>query len=121
MEDTAFNEGFERARSIAELLATHNGIKTVVLDLAGQSSFADFFVITTVTSFAHLRGLARQLEEFCASIGLDPINRKRRVPDDDEWLLVDLGSIVVHLMTETSRDFYELEKIWFNAKVVFPG
>jgi ribosome-associated protein len=47
-------------------------------------------------------------------LGLQRLGRSS-LADDDEWLLVDLGAIVVHVMTERARAFYELEKLWFQS------
>ena len=120
MEDTVSRETLGEARAVAELIREHNGAGTVVLDISSQNSFADYFVISTVSSFAHLRGLARRLDEHIDERGLRRLNRQRKIPDDDEWMLIDLGSIVVHLMTEKARGFYELEKLWFAGTVVYP-
>jgi ribosome-associated protein len=120
MEDTASNESRLQACEIAKMLSEHNGEKTIALDLTGQNSFADYFVIATATSFAHLRGLATRVEEWMTGNAMEQLNRHRSIADDDGWLLVDLGNIVVHLMTEEAREFYELEKLWFSGTIVFP-
>lgn len=104
----------EASLAIAKLLALHNGEDVVVLDLSVQAGWTDRFVIATATSSAHLRGLERFIDDEAERLGLDRLHRKS-LADDDEWLLVDLGSIVVHVMTQTARAFYELEKLWFQA------
>ncbi len=115
MADTA-NDSGHAAFALARLLADHRGGDTVVLDLAIQAGWTDYFVITTATSGAHLRGLARFVEGALAALGLTRLGRPS-VADDEEWILIDLGTIVVHLMTERTRTFYELEKLWFQAPV----
>jgi iojap-like ribosome-associated protein len=104
------------ALSLAKVLAAHNGEEVVVLDLSAQASWTDRFVVATATSSAHLRGLERFVDEEAARLGLDRLHRSS-LADDDEWLLVDYGSVVVHVMTKTARAFYELEKLWFQAPV----
>jgi ribosome-associated protein len=113
MADTARNSG-EAALELAALLANHNGGDVVVLDVSAQAGWTDRFVIATATSSAHLRGLARFIDEDVARLGLQRLGRPS-LADDDEWLLVDLGTIVVHVMTERARAFYELEKLWFQS------
>ena len=74
-------------------------------------------MIATATSLAHLRGLARFIDEELPGLGLARL-RRGSAADDDEWLLIDLGGIIVHLMTESARSFYELEKLWFQSPAV---
>jgi ribosome-associated protein len=104
----------DAALAIGRLLAGHNGGDVVVLDLAERASWTDFFVIATATSGAHLRGLARFVDEAVATLDLERFN-KIKAADDEEWILADFGTVVVHLMTERARTFYELEKLWFEA------
>jgi ribosome-associated protein len=58
--------------------------------------------------------LARFVDEELAKQGLARLNRSS-FSEDDEWLLVDLGIVVVDIMTERARSFYELEKLWFQS------
>jgi ribosome-associated protein len=104
----------EAATALAAALADHKGGDVVVLDVAVQAGWTDRFVIATATSSTHLRGLARCVDEEIVRLGLQRLNRGS-VADDDEWLLVDLGSVIVHVMTERARSFYELEKLWFQS------
>ena len=115
MEDIAHNSG-EAALALAGLLAEHKGGDVVVLDVAAQAGWTDRFVIATATSSAHLRGLARFIDEEVSRLGLQRL-RRGSLADDDEWLLIDLGSVVVHVMTERARSFYELEKLWFQSSI----
>jgi ribosome-associated protein len=119
MADTAPTSD-ETALALARILADHNGADVVVLDVAAQAGWTDRFVIATATSTAHLRGLARFVDEELAVRGLARLNRSS-FSDDDEWLLIDLGSIVVHVMTERARSFYELEKLWFQSPATKVG
>ena len=113
MADIALNSR-EAAFELASLLADHNGGDVVVLDVSTQAGWTDYFVIATATSSTHLRGLARIIDEEAAKHGLKRLNRAS-LADDDEWLLVDMGDIVAHVMTERARSFYELEKLWFQS------
>jgi ribosome-associated protein len=113
MADTARNSD-DTALAVARVLADHSGADVVVLDVAAQAGWTDRFVIATATSTAHLRGLARFVDEELAKLGLARLNRSS-FSEDDEWLLIDLGSIVVHVMTVSARAFYELEKLWFQS------
>jgi ribosome-associated protein len=114
MAGIARNSG-EAALALASLLANHNGGDVVVLDVAAQAGWADHFVIATATSSAHLRGLVRFIDDEAARLGLQRLGKRSSLADDDEWLLVDFGDIVVHVMTSNARDFYELEKLWFQS------
>ena len=115
MEDTAKNS---IVVSLAELLDTHNGVDTVVLDIHEQSSWTDFFVITTVSSQAHMRGIARYVNGFLKDRSIVPFNRHKRVGEDG-WTLIDCGDFVIHLMNEETREFYDLERLWYGGKQIY--
>jgi ribosome-associated protein len=105
------------ALEAARLLSEHKGEGTVVLDISTLSSFADYFVISTARSAAHLAGLHRQLTEYLHARGIRASNRHKSRPETG-WVLVDCGDIVVHLMEAEQRSFYELERLWFRAETV---
>ena len=109
----------ETACALARLLADHRCENPVVLDIAAVSDVADYFVIATVRSSTHLAGVYGYLMQYCKERGIDPLGGSKRVPNNP-WLLVDLGPVVVHLMERETREFYELERLWFNARLV-PG
>jgi ribosome-associated protein len=104
----------ELAESLGRVLAEHRGGDVLLIDLAATAGWTDWFVIATATSSTHLRGLARFADEWAAEAGVDRRGRPS-IADDEEWVLIDLGDIVVHLMTERARSFYELDKLWFQA------
>jgi ribosome-associated protein len=104
----------EAALEAARLISDHQGEGTVVLDLTAVSPIADYFIITTAHSSAHMAGLMRELTEFFHAKDIHPLNRhKGRV--EKGWLLVDCGDFVVHLMEKEQREFYDLERLWFKA------
>ncbi len=105
----------EAAVQLGKLLADHRGQDVKVLDLSGRNSWTDYFVIATVTSSTHSRGLERHVHDAMKELALEIRPTKRRIPDGDEWILIDLGTVIVHLMTPAARSFYDLEKLWYGA------
>ena len=99
------------SKDIADLLQEHNGQNVITLDLREINNWTDFFIIVTVTSRTHMDGLERHIKNFCHEKNVDVFGSSRKT-QDDEWRLIDLGSIIVHLMTNNIREFYELERLW---------
>ena len=114
MEDSAFPERKAIVADLGSLLALHNGQDVKALDLSSLNAFTDYFVIATVTSSTHMKGLMKRIKDLLAEHGVDIIG-KHRGSEDDDWSLVDCGWCVVHLMSERARGFYEIEKLWFQA------
>ena len=88
----------------------------VVLDLQEISPIADYFVIATGQSRPQLMSLQDTAEETLNNLGfkLSHIEGQRSAA----WILLDYGSIMVHLFDKESRDYYKLEHIWGDAKIV---
>jgi len=97
--------------AVGALLQEHNGQDVSVLDLRGMNNWTDFFIIATVTSNAHMDGLERHVKEFCREKEIAILGNSRKNADD-EWRLIDLGSMIIHLMSRRAREFYELERLW---------
>src|SRR5271157_3296959 len=108
----------DAALQAARLIADHKGEDTVVLDISGVSPIADFFIIATARSGAHLAGLQRELAVLLGEMGFRPLNSGHKGRQDTGWLLLDCGDFVIHLMEKEQRDFYDLERLWFKAERV---
>jgi len=81
-----------------------------VIDLENKSSIADYFVIATCRSSRHADSTADEVSRQLKKIGLKCPNPAGRPQCD--WVIVDAGSIIVHLFRKESRELYNLEKLW---------
>jgi len=82
----------------------------LVLDVHNYASFTDFMIFASGKSTRHVKSIANQVVEVAKKANLPPLG----VEGDDvgEWVLIDLGDAVVHVMLPDTRQFYELEKLW---------
>jgi len=90
-----------------------------VLDVRKISDFTDYMVIATGTSNRHVQSSADKVAETLRDHGVRPVGIEGKQLGD--WVLIDFGDVVVHIMREQTRDFYNLEKLWSDAKRVEPG
>lgn len=82
----------------------------VILDVRGITSIADTMVICTGTSSRHLQSIADKLAEAAKKIEQPPLSIEGEPGTD--WILVDLGDAIVHIMLKEARAFYDLEGLW---------
>ncbi|MFC3033776.1 ribosome silencing factor [Pseudoalteromonas fenneropenaei] len=82
----------------------------VQLDVRGKSSVTDFLLICTGTSKRHVQSIADHVAKEARHAGETPLGQEGQ--DVGEWVLVDLGDVVVHVMQDQTRQLYELEKLW---------
>ena len=111
-----------QAKALGLLLEEHNGADVIVIDLRGMNTWTDFFVIASVTSAVHVEGLERHIKEYVRGNDLEIIRRSPKPSSqDDEWRIIDMGTIVIHLMSKKSRSFYELERLYPPplAKIIY--
>lgn len=81
-----------------------------VIDVRGKSSITDYMMIACGTSKRHVMSLAQEVSDKVKEAGLKPIGTEGQNVGD--WVLVDLGDIVVHVMMPDARSFYDLERLW---------
>ena len=92
------------------------GQDIMVMDLRGVSTIADFFVIATGGSAPQLQALAETAEETLTKHEI-PLRHTEGMRAG-QWVLLDFGSIIVHLFDKESRQFYKLERVWGDANMV---
>lgn len=80
------------------------------LDVRGLTDFTDYMVIASGTSDRHVRAVAESVLEQARQHGSQPGGREGE--DTADWVLLDFGAAVVHVMKQTSREFYDLESLW---------
>ena len=80
------------------------------LDVRGRSDFADLMVLASGTSSRHVASIADEVVRLAKQAGTQPLGVEGA--DEAEWVLVDLGDIVVHVMQPRIREFYGLERLW---------
>lgn len=87
-----------------------------ILKTAEQTVLADYFVICNGTSSTHVKALVNEVDRQLSEAGEPPIRREGL--RSDIWVLMDFGSVIVHIFTEEARQFYNLERLWSDAREV---
>ncbi len=93
-----------------EALEALKGIDIVVLDIAEKSSIADAMIVATGSSQRHVKSLSESVRMSAKNANRPPLGFEGG--DSSDWILIDLGDVIVHVMTQEKRDFYALEKLW---------
>lgn len=85
-----------------------------MLDVSGICSFADFFVICSAGNRTQLKAIADHVVD-----AMNQAGRKRSHSEGDAksgWILLDYGDVIVHIFLEETREFYDLERLWGDAR-----
>ncbi len=103
---------------IAETLEDAKGLDIVVLDVRKLCDFTDYMLMATGTSVRHVQSMAERVVEKLRAHGIRPLGMEGLAVGD--WVLIDFGDVVVHLMRPETRAFYDLEKLWGEARRIEP-
>jgi ribosome-associated protein len=87
-----------------------------MLDMRDVCSFSDYFVISSGETDRQLKAIGEEIEKVLKGIGVTPKHREGTA--DSGWMLLDFGSVIVHVFSPDRREFYQLEDLWSQAKTV---
>ncbi len=104
------------AEKIVSVLDLKKGRDIKLLHVADKTVLADYFVICGGNSNTQTRGLADEVEYKLGLEGVEPIRVEGR--ETATWVLLDYGSVIVHVFNTETRQFYNLEKLWNEAEEV---
>ena len=90
-----------------------------ILKTAEHTVLADYFVICNGSSSTHIKALVDEVDKQLSEAGEPPIRREGL--RSDIWVLMDFGSVIVHVFTEEARKFYNLERLWSDSTEVDPA
>jgi ribosome-associated protein len=107
-------KSLQLAKIAARVAAENGGTNLVVIDMTGLTALFDYFVIATGTSSRQLRAMSDDIE---ARVKAELNDRRMNIDgaDDSRWIVLDYGTVVVHLFDEETRQFYGLEALWADC------
>lgn len=104
---------YEAAKIAQKALDDKHGQDIHTIDLRGISSLTDFFIITNGNNEPHVKTLADEVQSALTQAGLTM--RSLEGYAESSWILLDFGDIIIHVFDKTTREFYNLERIWSDA------
>ena len=92
----------------------------MILDMRGISDLCDYFVIASGNSNRQVNAIAQAIISDLDKDGIKPLS-KGVANDESGWVVLDFGSVVAHIFYKPMREFYSLERLWSEAKIVRPA
>ena len=106
--------GFSLDKQVLQILDEIKAVDPVILDIGSLSEFADTMIVATGTSSRHVKSMHDVLISSVKELEISLVGVEGK--DSKDWILIDFGDLVVHLMRAETREFYDLEKFWSNQE-----
>jgi ribosome-associated protein len=103
----------EKTVLASRIAADKKAMDVVVLDMHDASSITDYFLICSGGSERQVQAIADAIEEQLEQSGIDSLGIEGY--REGRWILMDYGDVIVHVFSQETRDFYDLERLWVNA------
>ena len=107
-------EPFEAAKLAVQALSDKQASDIRLLQTTELTVLADYFLICTANSTPHVRTLYDEVDKRLSEAGMPPVRREGY--RNSNWLLLDFGCLIVHIFQRETREFYNLERLWSDAR-----
>ena len=114
-QKTRVEDSQQIASQIAALMVEKKGLDIQILDVRGLTTLTDFFVICTSGSQPQSRAIFNHIEDEMLKEGIKPWHKEGIEKLD--WVLVDFVNIVAQIFSRESREYYDFERLWGDAKI----
>lgn len=109
-------EGIDRVKVIVNALEDKKASDIRILEIGELTSLGDYFIICSCTSSVQVKACSDEVQEKMEEAG-SQVHHKEGYAGGN-WVLMDYGDIIVHVMMEESREFYDIERLWDEAKEI---
>lgn len=103
-------------KKLAQAVTDKKGLDVVALDMSRLVYYTDYLLVCSGRSDLHVKAMSSFAQEKLLECGVGPLSVEGT--DHGRWILMDYGTVMVHIFLEALRDFYELEKLWTDATPV---
>ncbi len=107
--------GLELAKTAVKILDNKKAVDIEAIETTERTIVSDYFVIANGTSNTHVKALADEVEFELGKLGVEPLHVEGRATG---WILLDYNEVLIHIFTKESRDYYNLERLWSDAKII---
>lgn len=109
-------EPIELAREVVDVIADLQGLDIIMLDIHGLSLLADYFVICTARVERQARAIQEEITQRLKAQEISPLSIEGTAAGG--WIILDYGTVIVHIFAPAMRNYYQLEELWSEAPVV---
>lgn len=108
----------DKAFKVLEFILNKQAQRPVILDVSGLTNYCEYFIVCSAESTTGVQAIFNEVLGRCKQQGI----RVHHWAKDEQgsWFLVDLFDLVLHIFTEAQREFYNLEYLWRQAKIIEP-
>lgn len=108
-------EAFDILKIAANALNSKKARELNAVKVADLTVLAEYFLMCTATSSTHVRALADEVEEKLSEAGVQPHHIEGKTTG---WIVLDYGSVIIHVFSRDQREFYALDKMWSDGEQV---
>jgi len=118
------NEDFQFPLNMAMastwILGNFKALNLKVIDMRETTSLADYFVLASASNMNQAQAMATEISKQMMRLGYDVLS-KEGYNNNSDWILLDIGDVIIHIFQETSRDIYDLDNLWDSPSVQIPN